>query len=145
MGLETLALTATLVTSAASTAVSYAQGKRAEKAQREANKISESNQLNQDRIARRRAAREERIKRARIISSATSNGAGDSSGKTGAISALSSNYGQVVAQQSSEQKAAKGITKQNNRIASAESTANTFNELNKFAGNAFNLYNIYNK
>lgn len=120
MGLETLAL-ASLATTAATTVVQAVQARKASKAQEEANSISIAGQEVQDRVARRRAIRESRIRQAMIENSAVSSGATGSSGESGAIAALGSNTGAAVANQQSQSLTAAGVTRQNQRAASAES------------------------
>lgn len=92
------------------------------KAQREAGAIATANQDIQDAVGRRRAAREERVRRARIIAGASASGAVGSSGLSGALGALRANTDTAVAAQTSESIAAKGISAANQRAADAESS-----------------------
>lgn len=129
-----------LVVGATQTAVSVAQASKARKARREANAVAGANEESKNRIARREAAKRQRIQRARIAQSASTSGVGGSSGELGAISALGSSTGSSVAQQRSDVLAAKGIGAASTREANAISRANSaqawgglFNEVLGFA------------
>lgn len=90
MGLELGALLS-LAVGAASTVASSIQAKKARKADAQAQAIQLASQRFENKIARRKSAREERIKRARIQASAEQAGAAGSSGEVGAVGALSAN------------------------------------------------------
>ena len=95
---------------------------KSRRARQEARNVSVAQQQIQDRIAKRRAAKEARIKRARLLQAAETSGATGSSGLVGATSALGANFGAAVAGQRSGQFAAQGISAANQRAADAEST-----------------------
>ena len=122
MGIElTLLQGLQLAVGAAGVISGVATAKKATKARNESKNISTANQQIQDRIAKRRAAKESRIKRARLIQAGETSGASGSSGLVGATSALGANFGAAVAGQKSQQFAAQGISAANQRAANAES------------------------
>ena len=108
-----------------------AQARKAARAQREASEISTASQQIQDRAERRKALREARIRRAIIENSAVQSGAEGSSGEFGATSALQSNVGASIANQTSQSLASRGITRQNQIAAEAESR---FDQIGAFGG-----------
>lgn len=96
-------------------------GKKMQKAQKEANAVASASGEITDRAARRRAAREERLRRARLLSTSRASGAGGSSGELGALGALTTNFDSAVADQSSQRLAAQGISAANQRYSDAQS------------------------
>lgn len=106
---------ASLVVGAATTA--YTVQKQEELAgqaadeRKEARKIQQASEQVKNRSDRRRAAREERIRRARLISTAENSGGAGSSGIVGATSALGANFGAAVADQRFQTLANKGISR----------------------------------
>ena len=118
MGLETLL---TLAVSAASAVSSSVQARKRARAERTANAIQGAGGEIENRLARRRAAREERLKRARLVNSGELAGASGSSGMAGASSALQSNFGAGVAGQRSQELASRGISAALQRSADAQS------------------------
>lgn len=107
----------------ASTAVQVIQGKKAAKAQKEANKITGANETLRNRSARRKAAKALRIRRAQLEQSATNTGSGASSGEQGAIAAMQASFGAGVSDQTREINTIRGVNVQNQKIANAQSTA----------------------
>lgn len=124
MGLGLIAFTS-LAVGAASSVAQAAQARKAARAQEEAGEISSAQQEIQDRVERRKVAREARIRRAIIEQSAVTSGAEGSSGELGAKSALDSNVAASFANQSSQRAASQGITRQNQIAADAESRFDT--------------------
>lgn len=100
---------ASLLVTAASTAYSIEEQRKAGKAQQEGQDITTAQQKSVDLANRRQQIREERIRRAQIEQAAANQGAGGSSGEAGAISALGSQVGSNIASISQGQKAAEGI------------------------------------
>lgn len=100
---------ASLLITAASTAYSIEEQRKAGKAQQEGQDITTAQQKSVDLANRRQQIREERIRRAQIEQAAANQGAGGSSGEAGAISALGSQVGSNIASISQGQKAAEGI------------------------------------
>lgn len=94
-------------------------------AQKEVNNI----QLAQQKIVgledRRQRIREERIRRATMLSAANATGGGGSSGESGAVSALGANLGALIGSQRGESAANTGINTYNQKAidASTESSA----------------------
>jgi len=132
MGIEVLAVAAVI-----STAVSVVQtvqaGKNAKKqaaairearerqlqADREARAIETAAAKNKQRRETQRAAREEKVKAAKIFSQAENSGAGGSSGALASGGILATNRGAVIADAASTNKAIAGINTQRNASASA--------------------------
>lgn len=108
--------------------------KRRASAQREASAVSSANEDIKNRLARRRAAREERIRRSRLVAGAATSGTAGSSAALGASSALGANFGSSVAAQQSDILAARGITAANQRAAGAESSYFKAGAYGKLAG-----------
>lgn len=129
MGLETIALVGLAVSAAGTVAQVVAQGRanalrrQGIEAEQEAREISRGSQEIRNRIARRRSAKEERIRRARIRQTAENQGVSASSGALGAEGALASSFGQSRAAQQSQVLAARGITRQQNLAAGYRSQA----------------------
>lgn len=114
--------------------------KRASRAARTENEIRTANETFNNRLARRKALRESRIRRARIQQFAENAGVGTSSGTSGATSAISSNLGGVLSSQSANTTAVKGINEQVAiRGAATTSSANAA----AFSNLAFNLSNFF--
>lgn len=108
-----------LVVGVAGAAAQRAEARKAAAAQTEARNVTAASQKNEDRLAARRNAREERIRRSRLIASAEAAGANGSSGLSGAISSIGSDFGAAFAGQQAQSVAADGITKQNQLYANA--------------------------
>ena len=122
----------TLAVTAVSVVAQIKQGKKAAAADREARAISTAYQKNADRLARRQAAKSERIKRAQIQQASESAGVTGSSGVIGSQSALSANTGTAFGGQRGGAKAAAGISAANQAAATARhkaSNAAAFGEL----------------
>lgn len=115
------------------------------KAEMEGRAISIASQKIQDRAARRRLAREERVRRARILASGNYAGASGSSGLLGATSALRSNVDQSLATQSSQELGAIGISAANQRASNAISSSYRWKSFAELAGTATDIYDKYNE
>lgn len=102
----------------ASARIADAQRRQAE-AQAEANNISTAQAQNQQAAERRRAAREERIRRAQIVQGSENAGVGGSSGALGAQGVVGTNLGDVIAQSRAGSAAATGIAEQQQKSISA--------------------------
>lgn len=101
----------------ASAASSFIQGKKAQKAtraaaeeRREAGRISEASQQNIDRIQRRKAIRDERVRRAKIIQRAQGVGAAGSSAALAGPGIIGTNIAAAISAQASGARAAQGIS-----------------------------------
>ena len=112
-----------LITTAASAVSQHRAGKKAAAARSEARSVSTANEKNQDRLNRRKSAREERIRRAQVANTAENRGTSGSSGELGALSGISGNVGASVANQSSQARAAEGISAQQQIASNAEQQA----------------------
>ena len=91
---------------------------------REANKVVQGAQQNTDRIARRKALREERVRRAKIIQSADNRGAGGSSGQQAGPGILGTNVAAAISAQSSGARAATGVSDRLQSAADFDGQAN---------------------
>lgn len=91
----------------------------ARKAQKEGQAVQSASQINQDAAAKRRAAREERIRRAQILQASENTGAGGSSKEVGAISNLAQQSAANLSTVSGQQLAAQGISQANQNVADA--------------------------
>ncbi len=118
-----------LAVGAANTFVQHRQAKKAAAARREGAAVQSASQKNKDRLARRRTAKEIRLKRARLAQSSENTGVSGSSGELGATSALTASAGTSIANQNASILASDGISRQNAAAASAQSKANRFNGL----------------
>ena len=94
----------------------------ASKARKEGQAIQSAAQLNEDVAARRRAAREERIRRAQVMQAAENTGAGGSSKEIGAISSISQQTAAGISRQSGQQATAQGLGQVNQNLADAQTT-----------------------
>lgn len=93
--------------------------KKAQKARREGQAVSNAGQEIQNRLARREEAKRLRIQRARIAASAEASGVQGSSGELGALSASTAASNASVAGQQSQVLVARGISAASNREADA--------------------------
>lgn len=121
------------------------QARKATKARRESAAVQTAGEGIRDKLARRRAAKEERIRRARLIQASSTGGTSGSSGEVGATSALGANFASGVAQQSAQRGVAKGISAANEKEASAVSRAKTFGAIGDFAQTGLSMWDDYNK
>lgn len=136
MGIELL----TLAVTAATTIASTVQARKAAKSRKRAQAISNASEEIQNRTARRRAAREERIRRARLVQSAETSGAENSSGLVGATSALGSNLAAGIANQSSQRRGAQAISAANQKATDAEDRGRFFNSLGSLAKSGLDFF-----
>lgn len=119
MGIETLIAAASVATSAASSVMQRNQAKKVAQAQREGRDIQQASEERQNILARRRAAREARIRRARIAQASANQGTQGSSSEAGSQAALGANFGASAAAQSGQAAGAKAISKTNQAAADA--------------------------
>lgn len=119
---------------AAASAVSQdRQRRRAARAQTEANNVNTATGEINNTVSRRRAAREARIRIARLRANAQNTGTEVSSGLSGASSAIGSNLGIVLSQQKTAEQAARGLSAANQTIASASNNIARIREITKLA------------
>lgn len=111
-----------LAVSAGSAIARRNQARKAAAATNEANAVSTATGEINNRLARRRAAREERLRRARLKQSASNYGVSGSSGEFGALSALQANSQTNLANQNANEVAARGISAANQRAANAQTS-----------------------
>lgn len=112
-------------------------------AQREANAISVAGGDIRDRAARRRAAREERIRRARLLSASKAQGTTASSGELGGLAALNTNLNIGLASQESDRLAATGISAANQRAADASFQSESWQAWTKLIQGGIESYQNY--
>lgn len=134
---------ASLAVTAATTIAQMSQARRAAKAQKEASEISGAGQQIQDRVARRRAIREARVRRAMIENSAAQSGGQGSSGESGALSAVGSTLGASVANQSTQARVSQGISVQNQKAAEAETAFDQIGAFGKLANQGLSMWGDY--
>jgi hypothetical protein len=132
-----------LAVSAASTVAQVVAAGNAAAARREANAVQTAGQQFRDQLARRRAAREERIRRARLINTSATSGTMGSSGYVGAISSLGANLGSAFAAQRNEAATSIGISRANQRAADAENFGNSFAAFGGMIQSGLNLWQEY--
>lgn len=128
-----------------STVAQMSAARKQARAQREARAISTAGQDIQDNLGRRKAAREERIRRARLISGASASGALGSAGLFGSLGALRSNTDQAIATQTGESLAAKGISAANQRAADAHSKLLQWQAFSSLVSDISTNINKYNE
>lgn len=138
MGLETIALLS-LATTAASTVAQSVQARKQARAQKEGQAVQTALGSVDNAIARRRAAREARIQRARLVANSAATGTVGSSGFAGANSALQANLGQTFANQNTAETAARGISAANQRAADAESRSKQIQQFTKLANTTIGI------
>lgn len=123
----------------ASTAVGISQQNKAARARKEGQRIQGNTEQVQSRLARRRAARQERQRRSALIASSVATGTGGSSGQLGAESAIGSNFGQAVAQQGAQTRGALGISAALQTAANAENRAASAQAFGNLVTSSINL------
>lgn len=120
---STLITVLSLAATAVSTVSQIRASKRAQDAREEQAAISGANEEIKNRLARRRQAKRERIRRAQILASAEGSNVAGSSGALGAVSALSSSTASSLATQQSNILAAQGLTRASQQEADAISSS----------------------
>jgi len=118
-----------LAVNAVSTIASMGADAQRASAEREARKIGSANEQLRNRDARRKAIREERVRRQQIAQASVNTGVSGSSGEIGSAAALASSVGRNIAFQQQETLAAQGISKQNQKAANAKTTMNNISSL----------------
>lgn len=121
------------------------QARKATKARRESQAIQTAGENIRDKMARRRAAKEERIRRARLVQASTTGGTTGSSGEIGATSALGANFASATAQQSASRGISQGISAANARGADAQSRGATIGAFGKIAQQGLGMWDDYQK
>ena len=119
-----------LAVSAVSTIAKVGQERKRVAADKEARAIGSANEELRNRAARRKAVREERIRRGRLQQVSVNTGVAGSSGEIGATSALQASVGRNIAFQEQETRAAQGISTQKQKSAEAQSAINRFDAFN---------------
>lgn len=112
--------TAAAVAIVVGTAVSIDATRDAAKASKERNKVQTASQKAQDSAALRQQARQERIRRAKILQAGENTGSGASSREVGSIAALQTQVAANVGRVEGQQKTAEGIGKLNQDIADSQ-------------------------
>lgn len=136
MGIEALL---SLSITAASGLAQRSAARRAARARRTSNEIQTATGEIGNVIARRRSARQERIRRARLINSSRASGTAVSSGAFGALSAISSNFGAARSLQSVQELAARGLSAASQREASANERIQTIGQITQFANQGLEI------
>lgn len=126
-----------LAVTAASTAYSVDQQKKAGEAQQEGQDIASAQQKSVDLANKRQQMREERIRRAQIEQSSANQGVGGSSGEAGAVSALGAQVGANIASINQGQMAAEGISGAMSKAAGATQRAQVAQGVASLSGTVF--------
>jgi hypothetical protein len=124
-----VALAVSAATAAIGTGASIYYQNKAADAQEDASKASAAASMNDAADSRRAAAREARIKRAKILQSASNMGVAGASATTGATSELSGNLNQTAAQQSENILNAKTQSAYAGQISHANQMASTWSAI----------------
>lgn len=135
----------TLAVTAATAVAQGVQSRKAAKARRESQAVQTAGENIRDKLARRRGAKEERLRRARLVQASTTGGTSGSSGEIGATSSLGSNFAGAVAGQSMQRGVASGISAANQRVADAQGKSNTFGAIGNLANTGLNMWDDYKK
>lgn len=125
---------------AVSTAVQMSNARKRAKEQKEANAVATAGGLIKDNATRRRLAREERVRRARLLATSRASGGTGSSGEGGALAALSANFGGASAELSSDGLTAQGISAANQRAADYASKADAADAWGSLIAGGMELY-----
>ena len=134
-----------LAVSAATGIAQAVQSRKAAKARRESQAVQTAGENIQDKLSKRRAAKEERIRRARLVQASTTGGTSGSSGEIGATSALGANFASAQASQSAQRGVAQGISAANQKEADAVGRSNTFGAIGNLAQQGFGMWDDHNK
>lgn len=134
-----------LATAAATGIAQAVQARKATKARRESQAVQTAGENIRDQASRRRAAKEERIRRARLIQASTTGGTSGSSGEVGATSALGAGFASALSRQSAQKGVARGISAANEKEATAVGKANLYGALGDFAQQGLGMWDDYKK
>lgn len=126
-------VTAALIISGVSATAGIAQGQVAAKKQERAGELQQNTQMGQDRQARQQSAREQRIRRARILQAGENTGTSGSSQESGTLSGQQTIFAQAQGNQTSQQLSNIAIGNQMQSAADAASKANTFQAISGLA------------
>jgi hypothetical protein len=136
----TLLAIAALTVSAGAAYVSYEQGQKAADRQKKANNVSQAEQRAQLATQRKQQVRQERIRRAQIISSASNTGTALSSGSLGATSAVGSLVEGNLGNLSRNENSANAESTFMQQAAGYSSRAQTYSQISGLAGSGFSLF-----
>lgn len=139
MAIGTFLAIAAAASTVASTFVTLKQGKKASRARKTANAIAGANEETRNRLNRRQAAKQTRLKQAQVLQASENSGVTGSSGQIGAVGSLQRTFAQATAFQSTNILAAKGISTQNQIAANASDKADQF----KGIANIFSTVNTF--
>lgn len=136
MGIAAVAI-ASLAVSAVAGYQQYRASREVAGAQQEGREIQSAQQQIQQRQQRRQSIREERVRRARIMQAAANTGVGGSSSQTGALGALGTMTGTNISNAQGGTLAARGMSQQNQRMASAQQSGQLWGTIGQISGTAF--------
>lgn len=106
-----------------------AQQRKAEKQRKAGREVSRASQVTAAIEQRRQSVREERVRRARILASSEATGVSGSSGESGAISSLATNFGHNLGVTEGQTLASGAISGYNQKAANADYNARLFGEV----------------
>lgn len=115
------------------------QQKKATAAQKEGQAIQTASETVSNRLQRRRAAKEARIMRARVEQASSNSGVGGSSGELGALGAIGGNFANNVADQQANILTIAGLSRQNQKAATALNKADTIMAYTKLGQQALKI------
>jgi hypothetical protein len=121
--------------------MSYNAAQDANKARKEANDISSAQSKNESVDSRRKAVREERVRRAMIMQGSVNSGVGTSgSGPQGAMGALGTNLGSVNSTASGQTTAIQGINRKNQDAANYDFESSAWGAFGNIFSNAIGAF-----
>lgn len=123
-----------LAVSAAAAYVSYRQQKKSARRQKEAQEVSQAEQQAQVAAQRKAQVRQERIRKAEILSSSITTGVGMSSGQIVSTSDIGSLVDNNLSQINRNENSANQYLSFSQQAANATSKANMFNSIGSLAG-----------
>lgn len=145
MGIDPISIG--IIVSVASLAVGVVGGVAAQNsanqaaaAQQEANKVQAAQTQITSQEDVRQKVREERIRRAQIISASTSQGSDASSGEAGAIGSLETNFGNMVSQSQSQSNSNTFINRYNQEATDASESGNTIKAMTTLTQNSLDTF-----
>lgn len=109
-------------------------------AQTEANKVSAAQSTINSQEDVRQKVREERIRRAQIISAATSQGSDASSGEGGAIGSLETNFGTLTSASQGQSNSNSFINRFNQEATDASERGNTIKSMTNLVQNSLDTF-----
>lgn len=137
MGVEIALGIASLVTGVIGGVAQYNASNTAAANQKSANAVAAAQTEINALEDRRQRIREDRVRRAQIIAASTDQGTNGSSGQSGAVASLDTNFATLIANSSANTVANTAINKYNQAAADAEASGNLIRSITNTAQNSF--------